>query len=231
MTRFVEETFLLTVAEEFLLLTANPDETSAVPVVHLADDRLGIKFAMTGAALMDLGLRGRIDADVERLWVHDPSPTGETSIDPVLARLVELSERNGGKCPIADTIKDLDAINCYQLALDSLRSRGLVNERTERVFWLFAKKSLVVGDLDAMAAIRKRIHDVLFNGEIPDPVDACLMSLLDATKKFRRVVEPERVAEAIAQTQRYSSLDLVGRNVALNVTRMIKSFSKYGDIV
>jgi len=44
-------------------------------------------------------------------------------------------------------------------------------------------------------------------------------------------VAEERVQEAMAQTRRYSSLDLVGRNVAIHVTQMINSFSKYGDIV
>jgi Golgi phosphoprotein 3 len=227
---------LLTVAEEYLLLTAGgPDETTTAPVVDLPDDRPGIRFAMTGAALMELAIRDRIDTDVDHLWVCDSSPTGEQSIDPVLARLLELANRNGAKSPIkspiVDTVKELDSINSYQLALDSLRSRGLVSEQIERGFWVFRIKSLVATDVDVVRGIRKRINDVLFTGEIPDPRDACLISILDATKKFRRVVAPERVQEAIEQTRRYSSLDLVGRSVAIHVTGMINSFSKYGDIV
>jgi golgi phosphoprotein 3 len=223
---------LPTVAEEFLLLTAvSPDESTQAPVVHLPDERLGIRFAMTGAALMELALRDRIETDVDQLWVCDSSPTGETSIDPVLARLLELARPDGATKPIVETIKKLDVINSYQLALGSLRSRGLLAERIGRAFGLFPTTSWIVTDIGVVQGIRKRIHDVLFTGEIPDPRDACLISLLDATKKFRRVVAPERVQEAIEQTRRYSSLDLVGRNVAIHVTGMITSFSKYGDIV
>ena len=223
---------MLTVAEEFLLLTAgSPDETATAPAVHLDDDRLGIRLAMNGAALMELALRDRIETDIERLWVCDAKPTGEPSIDPVLARLLEAPAPDGGTRAIVDTLKALDDINSCRLALASLRSRGLVGERSERVFGLVPVKSPVVTGIAAMRAIRKRVLDVLFAGEIPDPRDACLISLLDATKKFRRVVAEERVQDAMAQTRRYSSLDLVGRNVAIHVTQMINSFSKYGDIV
>jgi hypothetical protein len=186
---------------------------------------------MSGAALMELCLRDRIETDVDHLWVCDSSPTGEASIDPVLARLSQLATPDGARRPIVDSIDALEDINSYQLALDSLRSRGVVGERTERMFGVFPIRSLIVSDIDVMRAIRKRIHDVLFTGEIPDPRDACLISLLDATKKFRRVVAPEQVQQAAEQTRRYSSLDLVGRNVAVHVTDMINSFSKYGDIV
>jgi len=57
------------------------------------------------------------------------------------------------------------------------------------------------------------------------------MSLLNATRKFRRVVAPERVQQAVEQTKRYANLDLVGRNVANHVSIMIDSLQKYADIV
>ena len=86
-------------------------------------------------------------------------------------------------------------------------------------------------DLDVVTGIRKRVCDVLFEDEIPSPRDACLISLLDATRKFRRVVAPERVQQAVEQAKRYVNLDLVGRNVANHVSIMINSLQKFGDIV
>jgi hypothetical protein len=61
---------------------------------------------------------------------------------------------------------------------------------------------------------------VLFNGAFPEPRDICLLGLLEATKKFRRVVPAERVQEAIDQTRRYVDLDLVGRSLSTHVARM-----------
>ena len=223
---------MLTVNEEFLLLTAgNPDGTATVLVVDLPKSRLGIRIAMTGGSLMELALRDRIETDVDQLWLRDSSPTGEKAVDDVLARIVAMSHGHAAKSPITEIIKKLEEIDSYQLALDSLNARGLVRQRTQRFFWLFREEHIVVIDLEVVRGIRKRVCDVLFEEEFPSPRDVCLISLLDATRKFRRVVAPERVQQAVEQTKRYVNLDLVGRNVANHVSSMIESLQKYGDIV
>jgi golgi phosphoprotein 3 len=223
---------VLTVTEEFLLLTAGtPDDAATVLVVDLPKSRLGIRVAMTGAALMELALRDRIETDVAQLWLRDPSPTGEKAVDDVLVRLAAMSKGSAAKSPIAETIKKLEEIDSYQLALDSLEARGLVRRQTRRFLWAFREEQSVVVDLDVVRGIRKRVCDVLFEGEFPGPREVCLIALLDATKKFRRVVAAQRVQTAVEQTKRYVNLDLVGRNVANHVSAMIESLQKYGDIV
>lgn len=223
---------MLTVAEEFLLLTAgDPDDEVALPAITLTKSRLGIKVAMTGASLMELGLRDRIETDLEELWLRDPSPTGEQAVDDVLASIVAITQGNAARTPIGDMIQKLEAIDSYQLALDSLKARGLVRERTERALWVLPYRVSAVVDRDVVRGIRKRVCDVLFEEEFPSPRDVCLISLLDATRKFRRVVPPEHVQEAVERTKRYVNLDLVGRNVANHVSLMIEALSKYGDIV
>jgi hypothetical protein len=221
---------VLTVNEEFLLLTAGKQGRADL-VVDLPKSRLGIKVAMTGGCLMELALRDRIDTDVDQLWLCDRSPTGEKAVDDVLARIVAISQGDAAKSPINETIKTLQEIDSYQLALDSLNARGLVRQQTQRLLWLFREEHIVVTDLDVVTGIRKRVCDVLFEEEIPSPRDACLISLLDATRKFRRVVAPERVQQAIEQTKRYANLDLVGRNVAIHVSTLIESLQKFGNIV
>lgn len=223
---------MLTVTEEFLLLTAgDPDDTETVLVVDLPKSRLGIRVAMTGASLMELALRDRIETDVNQLWLRDSSPTGEKAVDDVLARIVAMLKGSAAKSPIAEMIKKLEEIDTYQLALDSLKARGLVRQQTDRVLWVFRDEHSVVADLDVVRGIRKRVCNVLFEAEFPSPRDVCLISLLDATRKFRRVVAPEQVPKAVEQTKRYVNLDLVGRNVAKHVSILIESLQKYGDIV
>ena len=221
---------MLTVNEEFLLLTAG-DPDGAGTVVDLPKSRLGIKVAMTGGSLMELALRDRIETDVDQLWLRDPSPTGEKAVDEVLAGIVAMSQGHAAKSPITEIIKKLEEIDSYQLALDSLNARGLVRQRTQRFLWLFREERIIVIDLDIVTGLRKRVCDVLFGEEFPSPRDVCLISLLDATRKFRRVVAPDRVQQAVEQTKRYVNLDLVGRNVANHVSSMIKALQKYGDIV
>src|SRR5262249_26333466 len=100
---------MLTVNEEFLLLTAgNPDGSATALVVDLPKSRLGIKVAMTGGSLMELALRDRIETDVDHLWIRDSSPTGEKAVDDVLARMVAISQGDAAKSSITETIKKLE---------------------------------------------------------------------------------------------------------------------------
>jgi hypothetical protein len=174
---------VLTVNEEFLLLTAgNPDGAATVQIVDLPKSRLGIRVAMTGASLMELALRDRIETDVDQLWLRDSSPTGEKAVDEVLARIVAMSQGYAAKTPITEIIKKLEEIDSYQLAVDSLTARGLVCQRTSRSFWLFREEHTVVNDLDVVRGIRERVCDVLFKEEFPSP---------RACASFRCLMRPE----------------------------------------
>jgi len=223
---------LITVPEEFLLLTARlPADKNAAAVIDLPTSRIGIDYAMSGAALMELSLRDKLETDVEHLWLLDTTPTGNIAVDAVLAKLSSMPCDLGTRIPIGDAIKELESINAYQLALDALKARNAVTLRSKRFLWLFTERTLEVVDPDLVPSIRRRIGEVLFEAAIPDPRDACLLSLTEATKKFMRVVDPARTQEAIRNSKNYVSLDLVGRNVALHVSRMIESLGKYGNIV
>ena len=47
---------------------------------------------MAGAVLADLALEGRIDTDLEALFVADSSPTGDELLDPTLEEIVQSEE-------------------------------------------------------------------------------------------------------------------------------------------
>ena len=52
----------VSIPEDFLLLTAQlPATTGGATVIDLPASRMGIKYAMTGAALMELGQRDAVD--------------------------------------------------------------------------------------------------------------------------------------------------------------------------
>ena len=72
----------LTFAEEILLLALD-DETGKIG--HLGPQ--GLHYPLAGAVLMDLALRLKIDADLDKLVVVDPTPTGEALLDGPLAEI------------------------------------------------------------------------------------------------------------------------------------------------
>ena len=78
---------MLTVAEEMLLLVL--DDTSGT---FITEPDININYALAGAVLADLALKGRIEADPYKLFVLDPKPTGDAVQDAVLARIAEADE-------------------------------------------------------------------------------------------------------------------------------------------
>ena len=67
--RFVEELLILVEEEQV------PNRT--------------LRYALAGAALMDLALEGRIDTDPDALYLTDATPMDDALLDPVLAEIAE----------------------------------------------------------------------------------------------------------------------------------------------
>src|SRR6202012_1921637 len=70
---------MLTILEEFLLLALDDTQGQFYPLARSTFD-----YASTGAVLMDLTLRNRIDNDLRDMFVTDAKPTGNSILDPIL---------------------------------------------------------------------------------------------------------------------------------------------------
>ncbi len=76
MIRIVEEVLLLVLDEE------HGDLSAAFPSGVL-------DVVVAGAVLMELALEGRIDTDLDRLFVTDATPLDDDLLDPTLAAIAE----------------------------------------------------------------------------------------------------------------------------------------------
>jgi hypothetical protein len=73
---------MLTMLEEVVLLAV--DETSG----GLRSTReFGTAYALVGAVFFDLALAGKIDTDTETIEIVDRTPTGNATLDRVLAAM------------------------------------------------------------------------------------------------------------------------------------------------
>ena len=74
------------------LLILVSDDDSAI-TISIPDRTL--RYALAGAALLDLALEHRIDTDLEALYLTDATPLGDDLLDPVLADIA-----GGAQVPI-----------------------------------------------------------------------------------------------------------------------------------
>ena len=197
----------LSFAEEITLLMLNDEDGEFVRVPGWA-----LQCAFAGAVLMDLALENRIDTDLKRLVLIDPTPLGDDILDPVLARIAQATETHDALHWVEHIADHVEGIR--EGALASLVEHGILRREEDRFLWVFKSRRYPIVDGEAEREVKMRIMEVLFGNEIPDPRDIVLICLADACCILRELLsarELERAAERIEQVRK---LDLIGRAVS-----------------
>ena len=191
-------------AEEITLLMLNDEDGAFVSVPGWS-----MQCAYAGAVLMDLALENRIDTDLKRLVLLDPTPVGDDLLDPVLALVAQSKETYDARHWIDHLADGADGIRERSLA--RLVERGILRREEDRFLWVFQSRRYPIVDGEAEREVKLRIMEVLFSEDIPDPRDVVLICLVDACDILRELLtarELERASERIEQVRK---LDLIGQ--------------------
>ena len=198
-------------AEELVLLMLN-EQSGYLEMVP------GWNFScvMAGAVIADLALEGRIDSDLNRLYLTDPTPTGDSLLDPTLKDVTESRETSDMQYWIERTAGRSDEI--VTTTLDRLVERKILDYESGG-FWGLSRSVARSGtyqtsDLQIRQEAKARVLSVILNDDIPDPSDAILIALMHTCGGFKLVLSPEDYEEKLERIETLSKLDLVGRSVA-----------------
>jgi hypothetical protein len=198
---------MLSFAEEIVLLLLDDASGEFAP---LPQSVFGIVVA--GAALMDLALRNRIDTDLEKLVVVDPTPTGDDILDDALARLVKAGPELNTTEALYDGALQVDTYKAR--ALERLLAHGVLREESGRFLWVFRTRRYPVIDDTEQQEVRARLRQIILTDEIPDPRDVVLICLIDACALTRFVLSPEEIKATATRLDQLRKMDLIGRTVA-----------------
>lgn len=206
--------FPIRIAEELVLLML--DEQSGY--LEMAP---GWNFScvMAGAVLADLALERRIETDLERLYLVDPAPTGDSLLDPTLRDIAESEEKSDAQFWIERSTKHSDEI--VAATLDRLVQRNILTHESGG-FWGLSRSVSRSGtypthDLKVRKESKARILSVILHDEIPDPRDAILVALMHTCGGFKLLLEEEDYEERLDRIELVAKLDLIGRTVATAV--------------
>lgn len=197
----------LSIAEEVLLLTLHDSDGSFIKVPDWT-----IRYALSGAVLMDLALRDRIDTDLESLTVVNTDSTGDQLLDGLLNFITRESEPQSTRFWIERTAVHAESIR--EVALDRLVERGILHREEHRFLWVFKSRRYPITDGTADKEVKLRIAEVLFTDTIPDPRDIVLICLAHATGILDSIfsrVQLRQVEDRVDQVRR---LDLIGQAIA-----------------
>ncbi len=201
---------MLRFSEEIILLLLDDEDGSFAHV-----PRLALNYALAGGVLMDLAMENRIDTDVEHLTLIDGTPTGDSLLDPTLADIQTVEERNLSFW-VERTAHNGDAIR--EEALSRMVGSGILEERDERFLWVFKSRRYPAVQGEVEREVKLRIMGVLFSDEIPDPRDVMLICLADACGIFSRLLSREELDRASARIDQVRKLDLIGQAMSQAIT-------------
>ena len=203
-------------AEELILLMLN-EQSGYLEMVPGWD----FSCVMAGSVIADLALEGRIDSDLDALFVTDPSPTGDTLLDPMLQEISESDESHEAQYWIERNA--VHAEDVIAATLDRLVARGIL-EHESGGFWTLSKQVSRSGgypptsELSIRHEAKRRILNLILNEEIPEPQDAILVALVHTCDGFKLLLSEEDYQDRIGRIEEIAKLDLVGRSVANAVT-------------
>ena len=189
--------------EEILLLLLRDEGGKFVAVPGIALDN-----ALAGGVLMDLALENRIDTDPERLILVDPTPVGDSLLDPTLAAIAD-GEQRDALYWVGQTA--LRAAEIRREALSRLVERGILEHDEGRFLWVFRSRRYPIIDGSAEREVKLRILGVLLSNDIPDPRDVVIIGLADACGLLPELLPRGEYDKARARIDQVRKLDLIGR--------------------
>ncbi|MDA1071908.1 MAG: GPP34 family phosphoprotein [Proteobacteria bacterium] len=212
---------MLTVAEEMLLLVL--DDKSGT---FITEPDININYALAGAVLADLALKGRIEADPDKLFVLDPKPTGDAVQDAVLARIAEADEVQDTAYWVAEIGQRGEEVREHLLS--RLVERGILKRVEEKVLWVFETRRYPTIDGREEHEVKKRIMDTLLSEGTPSHKDAVIVSLADACSLFRQMLADRELENLRSRIESIADSETIGvavgetiRQVRASVAPMI----------
>jgi Golgi phosphoprotein 3 len=214
----------LSMPEELLLLMLD-DETGRLQERAAPSG----DYAIAGAVLAELALAGRIDTDTSRLWVTDPTPTGDALQDRALAQVAEAKEARDSRHWI-ETL-GADAEEYRDLLFTRLVAKGVLRRVEGRFLWVFPERRYPAVSGKEEREVKARLLGVLFNNEIPEPRDALLIGLCRAAGLFSLILTQHQLDQLQTRIDQVADLEELNRSLSDAIREIYAQIARYAPMV
>jgi len=191
-------------------------------VVLMLDDTVGelkqgcmavASVAIAGGILMELALLGRIDTDLESLFIVSPEPVGDELLDEIWGEIsAEPTQRSSAWWIDQLAIRHNDFL---PRVLSRLVSAGILREEERRFLWVFSRRAYPQVSGREEREAKARLMSVLFNDEVPNPRDTLLLGLANSTGVLGAILSSDELDKASRRVSEVVALEEIGRSVSL----------------
>ncbi len=194
----------LSFSEELMLLMIDDDTGRLHPLPEKV-----LASALGGAWLLELSFAGRVDSDLENVFLANAAPTGNALLDGILKDIAARAD----PIPLA-----------HALALVSTHAPAgvrfvLENLVTARVLRIVSEPGSDVNehryeitDRSDIKALRERIRRLALSpGTVPDPRDVVLLGLVEACQLAPQILSPDELSTSRARLRRLAGLEFINQ--------------------
>jgi hypothetical protein len=196
----------LTLADEIVVLMLDDDTGNIKPLCT------GFaSVAIAGGILMELALLGRIDTDLNSLYIIDPKPVGDELLDGALQEIAAEAPNQGSKSWIRHlAFQKVDLTNHM---LERLVLAGILRAEDRRFLWMFSRRAYPQNTGREEREAKGRLLAVVFDDVIPSPRDTLLLSLADSSGVLRAILSADELRKASKRIEQVVALEEIGRSV------------------
>lgn len=198
---------MLSFAEEIYLLALDEDSGKIMPDAR--NPVLGT--ALIAAVLIELAFLNKISTDKEHIYILDTSLTESPVLNEVLGILKISGEKS---VSIKRVLKALmsHAKRLEQMVLAELIKKGILKEVDDKILWIFPDRRYPLIDNREIVNIELRIRQLILSDDTPEPKDAALVSLLQASKLFKKILSEEERIYYKKRIKQLAEMSDIGKN-------------------
>lgn len=197
---------MLTMLEEVVLLAV--DERTG----NLRSAReFSTSYALVGAVFFDLALARKIDTDTETIEIIDRTPTGNATLDRVLAEMAA----KPGLTTVREWIEHIfhQRGDLEGEALASLIAQGILRHEKSKLLWIIDIERFPLVDNVPQKHVRERLQQAILTDGIPDTRDIMLVSLAEPCGLLGYVLTDAQLAARRPRIQMLCHLETISRKV------------------
>ncbi|HJZ99630.1 MAG TPA: GPP34 family phosphoprotein [Candidatus Solibacter sp.] len=169
-------------------------------------------YALVGAVFFDLALARKIDTDTEEIRIVDTTPTGDATLDRVLAGMA-------GK-PNLTTVREwLEEIflrkdDLEGEALQSLIVQGILRHEKSKLLWIIDVERFPLVNNKPQQHVKLRLAQTILSDDIPETRDIMLVSIAEPCGLLQYVLSESELAARHARIQMLCNMETISRKVS-----------------
>ena len=197
---------MLTMLEEVVLLAVD-ERTGNVRSTR----EFGTAYALVGAVFFDLALARKIDTDTETIQIIDSTPTGNPTMDRVLAAMGQKPDLTSVRQWIEEIFlhrRDLEGE-----ALHRLIESGILRHEKSKLLWVIDIERFPLVNDKPQQHVKTRLAHAILSDDIPDTRDIMLVSIAEPCGLLPYVLADEQIDARKERIRMLSNLETISRKV------------------